>query len=181
MFRRFCRTKPFIDSYSASRDRQSNASPLFFGSTLTSAGKKEWETQSFFHFGLDPSVLNMNEKRLILLRSNLDCFWSVSLFLRFVKRRSPPRLLGLFAVWTGSTKWLSTPRSRRRRPPSDVPTIPPNWCTTPGTFATTSTQQNSSSGLDTYSLNFFSFLHNENPWFAWGQINDRFSGSALFS
>ena len=34
MFWRFCRTKPFIDSYSTSRDRQSNASPLFFGSPL---------------------------------------------------------------------------------------------------------------------------------------------------
>ena len=34
MFWRFCRTKPFIDSYSTSRDRRSNASPLFFGSPL---------------------------------------------------------------------------------------------------------------------------------------------------
>ena len=39
MFWRFCRTKPFIDSYSTSRDRQSNASPLFFGTPLTYFGK----------------------------------------------------------------------------------------------------------------------------------------------
>ena len=34
MLWRFCRTKPFIHSYSTSRDRQSNASSLFFGTPL---------------------------------------------------------------------------------------------------------------------------------------------------
>ena len=37
MFWRFCRTKPFIDSYSTSRDRQSNASPLFLEHPLYQA------------------------------------------------------------------------------------------------------------------------------------------------
>ena len=35
MLWRFLRTKPFIDSYSASRDRWSNASPLFLGPPLS--------------------------------------------------------------------------------------------------------------------------------------------------
>ena len=40
MFWRFCRTKPFMNSYSTSRVRQSNASPLFFGSPLISCTDK---------------------------------------------------------------------------------------------------------------------------------------------
>ena len=36
MFWRFCRTKPFIDSYSTSRDGRSNARPLFLEHPLHS-------------------------------------------------------------------------------------------------------------------------------------------------
>ena len=62
MFWRFCRTKPFIDSYSTSRDRQSNASPLFFGSPLMKHNLTHLRLKPPYFFGTVPTQSELFNK-----------------------------------------------------------------------------------------------------------------------
>ena len=55
MLWRFLRTKPFIDSYSASRDRWSNASPLFLGPPLKFVDDMAMTWQGM-EYGLDKVI-----------------------------------------------------------------------------------------------------------------------------
>ena len=108
MLWRFRRNKPFIDSYTTSRDRQSNASPLFLEHPLHSSNKAVYGAINCFHENEVVKTCSLREHTfrvlpLILLSLPVHvCLGGVCLHLRppvGQRVRSEPLYPTLSGIW----------------------------------------------------------------------------------